>query len=1040
MKKTFVLFCSLITFLLHAQERPGVEQFIPTNSPDAMAFSQVNFLPINDYNGKPNVTIPIYEIDFGGIKVPIQLSYNYGGVKVNSIASSVGTNWNLSAGGSVVRQINGLNDYTHKPNSIGYMSDAIGISDCEGNQYRESEPDLYNVAAPGINTSFITPYISGLSIIDCKEINKLGNQITLTEGFYDLNLNVIEINPDPLTTDFEPIKVEITNTNGLQYLFEDFSSIVTNNHQTEWVNGIDQFPSSSSDAWTSSIDLTSITNPITGKQIDFEYSLPYNQNEFTIYKGAFKTNGDLSTKIIQYQATKSKKLSKITFDHGTVEFFYDFVRLDIINPNDIAINNNALTRILVKNQYGKIIKDARFNYSNVASTEGCTDEDCYRLFLDSVEFIGADGGALPGYDLTYNSTTLPKRYSYKQDFLGFSNGVVANPEPTIEGHYIPKTYHYAGQGYDSFLPLDIGNSNYIELGGNYSLAPNETYAKGGLLEKITYPTGGYTLLTAESNQFTHLGATINGGGLRIQKQELYDHDNTLERVINYDYSKVGGGTSGFITNMPRFNDYKIVSQNDDYGLRIYQNDMSNQKITNASFIGYERVKISESGNGYTIKEYTTPNDYPNLQGSWNMTLPNINGSPPPNGDQWDMPTGIITQKVANGCFPSIVTDRDLLRGTLTKISHFNETDGLLKKSEYTYHYKEYESIGVGGGIPYVDPNSDGCDPHAYLSEGAYIQIARNPVKTTIDYSYFNGQTHSVSSTFTYEDDYPFIKEKSVQNSDGDVHKTEFIYPYNSDYDYPEVTTVICPQFEYLDDLIAQNRISTPILINTYRASTLTGNSLMVFKKFYEKYDSQGVPIGTNFISESPFLEKEIIGKTPILNILPKDTGGILDPNQDPQDLCDLTSDHTKYIIHQYNSNGKPREISEQINSSHTILIWGYGNEHLIGKIENATLFGMPPLLGGEIAAIKTLSNSENSITVEAEIRDRLNALVSDTYFVDTAQLTTYTYDPLIGVTSSTDPRARVVFYHYDEFNRLEHVTDHDGNVLTENEYNFKPQN
>jgi YD repeat-containing protein len=54
-----------------------------------------------------------------------------------------------------------------------------------------------------------------------------------------------------------------------------------------------------------------------------------------------------------------------------------------------------------------------------------------------------------------------------------------------------------------------------------------------------------------------------------------------------------------------------------------------------------------------------------------------------------------------------------------------------------------------------------------------------------------------------------------------------------------------------------------------------------------------------------------------------------------------------------------------------------------------------------------------------------------------AQVTTFTYDPLIGVTSITDPRGETVYYHYDDFNRLEFVKDAQGDILSKNAYNYK---
>src|SRR5690606_21513171 len=53
-----------------------------------------------------------------------------------------------------------------------------------------------------------------------------------------------------------------------------------------------------------------------------------------------------------------------------------------------------------------------------------------------------------------------------------------------------------------------------------------------------------------------------------------------------------------------------------------------------------------------------------------------------------------------------------------------------------------------------------------------------------------------------------------------------------------------------------------------------------------------------------------------------------------------------------------------------------------------------------------------------------------------AQMTTYTYDPLIGMTSATDENGQPTIYKYDPFGRLETVKDSDGNILSDYEYHF----
>ncbi|MDC9722872.1 MAG: hypothetical protein PSN34_08865 [Urechidicola sp.] len=691
---------------------------------------------------------------------------------------------------------------------------------------------------------------------------------------------------------------------------------------TDWVFGDDWISPSNGDFWTSAFNLTKIYNPTTNKQIDFEYVSLYNMNDYWLERGAFKVDGSISQKTKQRMSTRSKRLEKIVFDQGTVEFFYDFKRTDLtFDEDEININENALTRILVKNTQGQIIKDVRLEYSNVPSEEGCMEPVCNRLFLDKVYFVSTDGGIkIPGYDFTYNTTKLPKRFSYKQDFLGFSNGAIANPEPTIGGHYIPKTYHYPEQGADSFLPIDIGISSYQELNGNYSLAANENYSKAGLLEKYSLPSGGYITLTSESNEFNYLGKIIKGAGLRVKKQEIFEEDGSLERSINYEYIKEDGTPSGYITYMPRFNGYKIVSAyqgDEDWGLRIHQRDMANQKVTQSSYVGYARVKVSETGNGYTVKEFTSPNDYPNVLGSTSIIIPPGNSAA-----QYDLPLIVIGEAIENGCFPNAVTDMDLVRGVPKTIKTFNQGNDLLKKIDYTYELKQFDSYSDGGSMMYADQNSDGCDPHAWFGDSATNKIARYETVKTEETNYLNSEAHTVRTSYTYGgEEYPFIKTKSILNSDNDTYGVEYFYPLDPEYQFTStsITKFLCSSFEFLDDLVLQNRIASPIAINKSKNNDLTSNSVVVYKKFPALYDASGVPIGSGNISESPFLEKEIVDKTALLDPLPEDA------TYDPlgpliQDACELESENLKYLVHRYDQNGNPIEVSKDKYSSHTVLI------------------------------------------------------------------------------------------------------------------------
>ena len=55
----------------------------------------------------------------------------------------------------------------------------------------------------------------------------------------------------------------------------------------------------------------------------------------------------------------------------------------------------------------------------------------------------------------------------------------------------------------------------------------------------------------------------------------------------------------------------------------------------------------------------------------------------------------------------------------------------------------------------------------------------------------------------------------------------------------------------------------------------------------------------------------------------------------------------------------------------------------------------------------------------------------------TARMVTYTYDPLVGVTTQTDVGNRATYYEYDGFQRLKRVRDQDYNIIKSFEYQYQ---
>jgi hypothetical protein len=141
----------------------------------------------------------------------------------------------------------------------------------------------------------------------------------------------------------------------------------------------------------------------------------------------------------------------------------------------------------------------------------------------------------------------------------------------------------------------------------------------------------------------------------------------------------------------------------------------------------------------------------------------------------------------------------------------------------------------------------------------------------------------------------------------------------------------------------------------------------------------------------------------------------------------------KVTYNSYDIKGNITQYTTE-NGIPVSLVWGYGNTMLIAKIENMAYSSMPSALLNLIIAAQNASNINNN---EANLIITLDAIRSNSALVS-ASVTTFTYRPLIGLSSVTDSKGDRITYSYDSLNRLLWVKDKNGNILSENQYNYKP--
>lgn len=128
---------------------------------------------VNTFNGSLNYSAPLLSVPSDkGNPVPLNLSYGGNGISVGQPAGEVGLGWNLSAGGSIIRSVNGIPDdfdgtlFSRTGNAFvnqkGVLNGAtsfdilISRRNMDSTQFYFPNYDNYSVSGPGIGGS-MTP-------------------------------------------------------------------------------------------------------------------------------------------------------------------------------------------------------------------------------------------------------------------------------------------------------------------------------------------------------------------------------------------------------------------------------------------------------------------------------------------------------------------------------------------------------------------------------------------------------------------------------------------------------------------------------------------------------------------------------------------------------------------------------------------------------------------------------------------------------------------------------------------------------------------
>lgn len=542
----------------------------------------------------------------------------------------------------------------------------------------------------------------------------------------------------------------------------------------------------------------------------------------------------------------------------------------------------------------------------------------------------------------------------------------------------------------SAVPSDTVGTRNITKSRTLTLFPGKyklMIAGGASLNIGVCPQQYYQIkgnIKLEKSTYTSIGA-----GVRVKSISENDGNGNFT-TTNYRYTYPDLTSSGRLSVPAIYARRKILV----YQNEMYQDAGSNQikpatakeiryaevsgsnAVPDVPVVGYERVTVKQESNGTTNgKEVFT---YRNRPWGTNMLTYCRQVPDPRNGmllsdSVFDSKGKLI--KTTDNSYKWRCVDSRLLSAVIENIySGPNEvTGGNALASENAYA----DALGGGCMQIYLYPSVQFALASSNSSQKEYHGDNCVTIKTSTQY----GQTNTLDS----------ISVQS-QSETGTTVTTETFYPQNA-LSQANMKTLA-------DKHITEIPIECLTSISNEDGTYVIGSQRYL-------YDNNG-----NIITEYSLDTERSITRSSF---------SLLKDNY-------AFSSFKANAVFSYNSSGKPRVVKEN-NCDVVTYIWGYYSNYPIAVIRGADYPVVRDLLGGD-SAVKALETAPSPTISARELHSKLSKLAG-------CCVSTYSFNPQIGMVEMISPNGESTTYTYDAFSRLAAIKDHNGIVSSSFKYNYK---
>lgn len=475
---SFIITC-FVTGQLCAQEGP-----VNIVSPETAGFAKTGNVPVSTYTGVPGISVPLFTITDGPISLPITLSYNASGIKVQEESTWVGLGFSLNTGGQITRAVRGQDDFINLPDYFNYESGAA-----------QQDKPLFNQGEGGTTQQvlhFPPPQLDPVTL------QYLPQYVQTRRG----PVNYADPNYNPYFFDWTPDMFYYSaGNNSGKFVLDDNGAPMTlkkSNLKVALVNGLDfQITGEDGMIYTYSVRddnasmgitaphvtntwyLTKIQSADGNNVVNFVYGgTTVQTNPITTQKATINTDGSISTiNYTNYSNILSAYLTEIDFKGGKLVFQSSANRADVTGER-------RLDAAILYDPAGNQVSKYSFQYSYFGSGTDLLASG--RLKLDAI-IVNDD--IHQSYTFSYNLDYIPSK-SAGTDHWGYFNS--------------------AGIGIPEFIysrPVTLSDRSIISEfvgSGGADYEAHWPYTQAMMLNKITYPTGGYSKFFYEPNEFGNI--------------------------------------------------------------------------------------------------------------------------------------------------------------------------------------------------------------------------------------------------------------------------------------------------------------------------------------------------------------------------------------------------------------------------------------------------------------------------------------------------------------------------------------------------------